>query len=362
MIGVNDVKKNAAFIYSLGRSLSYATEQWVLPWIEFAVNRKKTPYKNVDKEKIAQSYAKLYDLLRRDSENMAKGIYPYSVLKIENPYHHFKSLVNVFSDAIKISKRRKDKLAHDFDNQKDEDFETAPPYSKRNFHFQTNGYFSDESADLYDHQVEILFGGSSHAMRRLILPLLKKEILNQGEGLHFLEVGCGTGVLTRFMKLAFPKAKITASDMSSSYLKKAQKNLVDLSGINFIQAHAENLPFKDETFDVVYSCYLFHELPLAARLATLVETKRILKPHGLWGFVDSLQANDDHDLDWALDLFPVDFHEPFYKNYTQYSVETMITQNNLKLLGRDLGFFSKALVAEKLPLINDPAKKDLESQ
>ncbi len=341
------VKKNAAFLYSLSRSLSYATEQWALPWVEFAVNRTKTPYRNKDKEKVALSYAKLYELLRQDSENMAAGLYPYSVLKFENPYSHVRSLVNVLSDAVKITKRRDQRQAHDFDENKDTDFESAPDYSKRNFHFQTNGYFSNESAELYDHQVEILFGGSSHAMRRLILPLLKKEIPGLGEGLHFLEVGCGTGVLTRFMKLAYPKAKITASDMSSSYLKKAQKDLTDLPGINFIQAHAEDLPFKDQTFDLVYSCYLFHELPTTARHAVIDETKRVLKPAGYWGFVDSLQNHDDADLQWAIDAFPADFHEPFYKNYSQNPVETLLEERQLELMGRAIGFFSKALLAKK---------------
>lgn len=347
MLDINDLKKNAALIYSLGRSLSYATEQWALPWVEFAVNSSETPYKNVDKKKVSISYAKLYDLLRRDSENMANGIYPYSVLNIENPYHHLRSLVNVFSDAIKISKRKAKRLAHDFDHQKDDDFDSAPEYSKRNFHFQTNGYFSDKSAELYDHQVEILFGGSSHAMRRLILPLLKKEIPNQGEGLHFLEVGAGTGILTRFMKLTFPKAKITASDMSSSYLKKAQKDLVDLPGINFIQAHAEDLPFKDQTFDLVYSCYLFHELPEGIRDTVINEAKRVLKPGGLWGFVDSLQNQDDQDLEWGLSEFPIDFHEPFYKNYIQNPIEPLVKNHGFLILGRELGFFSKAILAKK---------------
>lgn len=342
-----EVKKNAALLYSLGRSASYAAEQWAIPWVDFAVNRKNKPYKKVDREKISLSYAKVFELLKQDAENMAAGVYPYSVLNFESPFHHFKSLVSVFSDAVKISKRRSNKHTHDFDDKKDEDFETAPDYTKRNYHFQTNGYFSPESAELYDHQVEILFGGSSHAMRRLILPLLKKQIPNEGEGLHFLELGCGTGILTRFMKLTFPKAKITASDMSSSYLKKAQHNLADLQGVNFIQAHAEDLPFKNETFDIVYSCYLFHELPLEVRKKTLTESQRVLKPSGLWGFIDSLQNQDDQDLNWALDIFPQDFHEPFYKNYTQHPIEGMVQEHNMHVLERVTGFFTKAVLAKK---------------
>jgi len=352
-----ELKKNAALVYLLGRSASYAAEQWTLPWIEFAVNRKEKPYKNLEREKITLSYNKVFELLKQDAENMAAGVYPYSVLNFESPYQHFKSLVNVFSDAVKISKRRSNKIAHEFDDKTDKDFESAPDYTKRNYHFQTNGYFSPESAELYDHQVEILFGGSSHAMRRLILPLLKKQIQNEGEGLHFLELGCGTGILTRFMKLTFPKAKITASDMSSSYLKKAQENLADLQGINFIQAHAEDLPFKNETFDLVYSCYLYHELPMEVRRQTLNESQRVLKPSGLWGFVDSLQNQDDQDLNWALDLFPKDFHEPFYKNYTQHPIEGMVKEHNMHVLERAIGFFSKAVLAKK----NYPATENAEA-
>ena len=135
--------------------------------------------------------------------------------------------------------------------------------------------------------------------------------------------------------------------MSSSYLKKAQKDLVDLPGINFIQAHAEDLPFKDETFDLVYSCYLFHELPQDIRSKVIAEAKRVLKPGGLWGFVDSLQSQDDLDLEWGLSEFPVDFHEPFYKNYIQNSIEPLVQSHEFSILGRELGFFSKALLAKK---------------
>jgi len=50
------------------------------------------------------------------------------------------------------------------------EIETAGyPSYYANFHHQTNGYFSDLSANLYDLQVEILFGGSADAMRRRII-------------------------------------------------------------------------------------------------------------------------------------------------------------------------------------------------
>merc|ERR1712216_542124 len=47
-----------------------------------------------------------------------------------------------------------------------------PKYYAQNFHYQTDGWLSNESARLYDFQVETLFLGSADAMRRRCLPHL----------------------------------------------------------------------------------------------------------------------------------------------------------------------------------------------
>ena len=214
-------------------------------------------------------------------------------------------------------------------------------------HYQSGGYLTEKSADLYEHQVEILFSGSADAMRRLIIPLFKEKYSNKGEGLHFLEVGAGTGRLTRFMKLAYPKARITVLDLSEPYLKKAQENLAEFKHVDFVQGKAESLPFKDHQFDAVYSCFMFHELPLEVRQLVLQESFRVLKGGGILGFVDSVQKTDAEDLMWALEQFPKDFHEPFYKNYSLHPMEDLIHQAGFKGIHKNQGFFSKALMAEK---------------
>ena len=47
-----------------------------------------------------------------------------------------------------------------------------PRYFLQNFHYQSGGYLTDESAALYDHQVEVLFVGGADAMRRQCLGAL----------------------------------------------------------------------------------------------------------------------------------------------------------------------------------------------
>ena len=75
------------------------------------------------------------------------------------------------ADLRSIWARADRKKYQDFD--RDIQTEGYPNYYVQNFHHQTGGYLSDLSANLYDLQVEILFGGSADAMRRRILAPLK---------------------------------------------------------------------------------------------------------------------------------------------------------------------------------------------
>ncbi|ASD63423.1 ubiquinone/menaquinone biosynthesis protein [Bdellovibrio bacteriovorus] len=333
--------------YSLARSAGFAAQQWTLPFFEFVTTGARKSHKAMDPHKLRLAYKELFRLLKKDSENIAQGIYPVEVLKPETVTRHFMRYPRIIYDGYSIAKRRKDKSAHDFDAEAENFMKDLPEYYQRNFHFQTGGYLTRESAELYEHQVEILFSGSADAMRRLIIPLAKQVHPGDGAGLHFLEVGAGTGRLTRFMKLAYPKAKITVLDLSYPYLKKAQDNLHEFDRLDFVQGAAEDLPFSDAKFDFVYSCFLFHELPHEIRRQVIREGYRVLKGGGCYGLVDSLQAEDTHDFEWALEQFPVDFHEPFYKNYTQNPMEGLLLAAGFEGLHKDQGFFAKALLARK---------------
>jgi ubiquinone/menaquinone biosynthesis C-methylase UbiE len=254
----------------------------------------------------------------------------------------------MFREGVEISRRRREHQAHEFSEKAQGLMSDLPDYYRRNFHFQGDGYLSERSAELYDHQVDVLFAGSADAMRRMIIkPLREKFGSTDGEGLKFLEVGAGTGRATRFVRLAFPKAKIVAVDLSGPYLKKAQVELREFARHDFIEADGAKLPFLDETFDAVFSVFLFHELPQAERPLIIREGLRVLKPGGFYGFVDSLQLGDRPALDVALKQFPIEFHEPFYKNYIQTPMRQLFEDEGLTSLHEATGFFSKVISATK---------------
>lgn len=344
----SNIPGKLALGYSLVRTLSFNLQGRALPLINRLLLGKKwkpIPYLNLHLEKAE---LKIKALLAEDIKNIDDGHYPYAVLKPENLIKHTLRIPIIYWDAIEASLRKKKNQTKKFPAEKQKILKDLPEYYRRNFHHQTDGYLSQHSAQLYQHQVEILFSGAADAMRRMIIPQLKRHFKSSdGTGLNFLEIGSGTGALTRFIALAFPKAKITCVDLSADYLKQAAENLKNYKDINFVQAAGEDLDIKENTFDAVYSCFLFHELPQRIRTDVLTESLRVLKKGGFLGMIDSIQKNDDPEFHWALEKFPADFHEPFYKNYILNPIELEFKKTGLKSVKSKIGFLSKVVSGVK---------------
>ena len=78
---------------------------------------------------------------------------------------------------------------------------------------------------------------------------------------------------------------------------------------------AEALPLPDNSQDAVTNVFLFHELPPKVRRITIRECARVLKPGGRLVILDSLQCGDRPGYDGLLELFPQNYHEPYYSSY-----------------------------------------------
>jgi ubiquinone/menaquinone biosynthesis C-methylase UbiE len=334
--------------YSTARSLHYALQYRVLNTISKNIPGLQTPH--IDDEPTRHVVrTRLINLLKQDVQNIITGLYPVTVLQPESPLTHVRRLSSIFWDGITLYRRRKLKKTKQFSKEAKSYIEDVPEYYRRNFHFQTDGYLTERSAELYEHQVELLFGGSADAMRRLLLRPMKDFFAKSptGRGLTFLEIGAGTGRATFSVKQAFPDAKIVVTDLSEPYLRLARQKMANLRKIDFVQTDGADLPFNDLKFDAVYSVFMFHEIPESERKKILKESSRVLKKGGFIAVVDSCQLGDVPELDHVFKAFPANFHEPFYMNYISRPVEKALKAEKFKVLGSETGFFSKVTWAKK---------------
>ncbi|CAH9017912.1 class I SAM-dependent methyltransferase [Candidatus Nitrosacidococcus sp. I8] len=140
---------------------------------------------------------------------------------------------------------------------------------------KTKGSVLKWQAHIYDFECTLV--GLSSSFRQVTL-----NYVQLNAGMKVLDIGCGTGVLTR---LAAEKigdtGEIIGIDPSPQMISLAQKKSLQLqSTAKFKLEVIENLPFPDRSFDLVLSSLMFHHLPTDLKLKGLQEIYRVLRPDG----------------------------------------------------------------------------------
>ena len=103
-----------------------------------------------------------------------------------------------------------------------------------------------------------------------------------------LDVGCGTGVLTRMAADAVgPHGEAKGVDAAADMIRIARQDAGAAgSAAKFDLAAIEDLPFPEGTFDVVFLSFVVHCLPSDLKQVGLKETWRVLKAGGRVVMVD----------------------------------------------------------------------------
>jgi ubiquinone/menaquinone biosynthesis C-methylase UbiE len=300
-----------------------------------ALHGRKMP----DRQRLLSDH---WRLVERDWRNIAAGLYLPPEDWRGSPLDGLRRAVDFFTDLGAVEARRHGDAAEALLRRPEA--QRYPSYYRRAFHFQSDGYLSDASAERYDYQVEILFGGGAAGMRRQALVPLRAALRRAGGAARarLLDIGCGTGAFLREVKRNYPRLAVTGLDLSGPYLRLARRRLAEWSRVTMVEAAAERMPFAAGQFDVVTCIYLFHELPSGVRRAVSDEIRRVLKPGGSLIFVDSLQTGDEPDYDALLDYFPFAFHEPYYAGYLVENLDRLFASGFIPE-ERSLAYFSKVM-------------------
>ncbi|HKA81126.1 MAG TPA: class I SAM-dependent methyltransferase [Xanthobacteraceae bacterium] len=291
-------------------------------------------------------YADMAVLFRRDLANIEAGIYPL-------PADHDGSWPTLiersrlfFEDLPDVHRRRESGDHRQVLN--DDTRGKRPGYYLQNFHFQSGGWMTPDSAQRYDTQVEVLFNGSANATRRQALVPLHEIFAGRDQRrLRLLDVGCGTGRFLDFFKQTWPRLPALGLDMSETYVAEARRHLRSWCWINLMVANGEAIPLPDESQDAVTSIFMFHELPPKVRRIVFREFARVLRRAGRLVVVDSLQLGDEPDYDGMLELFPQNYHEPYYAGYLVEDFGAIAADCGLAHVRDVNAFVSKVMVFDK---------------
>ena len=290
------------------------------------------------------------EAFEKDAADVAAGLYPVTETPPRDLPRAVRRAIDVLSDAREVEARRR--RGGGVEAREEAGSGAYPVYYRQNFHYQSGGWFTAESARRYEAQVETLFSGAAGAMRRRALSLLAKAWIDRDQReLRVVDVACGSGAFLADLRAAFPRAGVSGIDLSFAYAHEAAGR----SGAPVAQASAERLPFADASLDAVSCIYLFHELPPRVRSVVAAEFARVLKPGGVLAFADSIQTVDAPDLDRLLQAFPAFFHEPFYASYQAADLDGLFAAAGLRPEARDSAFLTKALLLRRDDALAVPA-------
>ncbi|MFI5027790.1 MAG: class I SAM-dependent methyltransferase [Solirubrobacterales bacterium] len=145
-----------------------------------------------------------------------------------------------------------------------------------------NTRYHDAAADEYDAKWGIDFGATGQRQVRLKLA----KALGGLDGRRFgdgLEIGSGTGYFSLNLLQLGVIERLTATDISAGMLGRLSRTAEALGlGAETAVTEAEDLPFEDERFDIVFGHAVLHHIPDLER--AFAEFMRVLRPGGALAF------------------------------------------------------------------------------
>lgn len=134
--------------------------------------------------------------------------------------------------------------------------------------------FYDRIADVHNLALKL------NGYRDSVAKFLRSLDLQIGPGSMVLDAGSGTGIVTlAFHRAGYRPAKTVAFDLSRNSLEIAteqakKEKFADSRNIVAVQGNILNMPFADDSFDLVLSCGVLEYVPLDEGLSELARVLR----------------------------------------------------------------------------------------
>lgn len=180
------------------------------------------------------------------------------------------------------------------------------------------------------------------------IPEARLHVLEDTKAKDILELGCGGGQWS--VALAQAGARPVGMDLSERQLEHARRLRGDRA-LPLVQASAEELPFADRSFDIVFCDW--GAMAFAEPYLTVPEAARVLRPGGIFAFslatpILTLCTDWTTDEDWVKTHLVNDYYG-MYRFEDANTIEFQLTYGEWVRLFRAQGFVIEDLVELRPP-------------
>ena len=229
----------------------------------------------------------------------------------------------------------------------------VPRYWDYEFHGTTGGWDGHENMGFIHHEMvyrwmlRAFFGNNIFELRRRVAAAAPRDDYRR-----ILDLGSGTGQYSMQIQDVYPNAELTLLDISRAELNYALKRGQD-EGHSWrgIRAAAEDSGLPDESFDLVTSFILLHEIPPHVTKKILAESLRLLEPGGHIVFSDVTPYREGtKEMAWSADFAAAYGNEPWWRTAATMNLTELATEIgfvNVQEVGLDGQKYPWLLIAEK---------------
>jgi len=314
-----------------------ARQHFVMGMRSYVLNDLAGSMRKVYDQKIEPNFRRKHDRAPTDGPEVHKAMKPdtifkfYSSLRVNTQESVWRSVMPAVERNAEDLRRRAQILRQSTENAEgtlsiDPNFEVPRYVSDIDVHLLPGGYQTEYMEDdvsqgaVMDNGKTVftmgLTGDEGDDITMSVATYLSHRHPNFRPR-KILDMGCTMGNSTLPWAKIFPDAEVHGIDVAAPMLRYGHAQ-AQSKGIttHFHQMNCEAPDFEDESFDLVYSCMLLHELPKKTIHNTFQQARRMLKPDGLMLHYELPPNNivepyDSFYLDWDSYYNK----EPFYKAF-----------------------------------------------
>jgi SAM-dependent methyltransferase len=136
-----------------------------------------------------------------------------------------------------------------------------------------------------------------------ILPIIPQALTRLAQGIHVLDIGCGSGRALNLLGRTFPRSTFTGFDFSEEAVERARREAF-ASGANNVRFECRDVAtsLEENAYDLIFAFDAVHDQAAPARV--LSNVARALRPGGTF-LMQDIRGTSHHHEDASLPLAPL---------------------------------------------------------